>query len=371
MTDVALRAPSPAPDDAPGPTGADAPTVDAPAADAPATEPPTSEAPGTGARPADASTADPSPTGAPTADAPAPRAGAPTPAVAAARPPVRVRGLTVRAGGRHVLHAVDLDLPPGEVTALLGPEGSGKTTLLRVLLGLEGRRQGEVDVLGHDPGRDAVTVRRLVGFVPEHPALYESMNALTLGRFVADLYPTWDARRYLDHLARLGVPPRRRVADLTRSQAARLALAAALGHAPRLLVVDVPHDLDALGRHELLAGVEDDAAASGRTVLVATSRPHEVARLARHVVVLAGGQVRFAGAAHDLLARCRRVEVAAAAEPPPLPEGVRPLRWRPRTARRPGELVVLADDEARLAALGDVAPAHPVTLEEAYLALVE
>ncbi len=380
MTDVSdVAAPTPAPDDearsaptsddpAPGPhtheaipasgtaTASDAfvPLPDAPAPDAPAPAP---DAPGA-------------------IDATAPDATAPesTPPVVAqppAAPAVRVRGLSVRAWGRDVLRAVDLDVPAGQVTALLGPEGAGKTALVRVLLGLDPRRHGEVTVLARDPGRDPLGVRRAVGFVPERPALYDTMTAMTLGRFVAELYPSWQPRRYLDHLARLGVPPRLRVGDLTRSQAARLALAAALGHGPRLLVVDLPHDLDALGRHELLAGVEDDAAATDRTVLVATSHPHEVERIAQHAVVIAAGQVRFAGPVAALRARCRRLDVTAASEPPPLPSGVRALRWRPPTSRRPGELYVLADDPGLdLSTLPGITAAHALTLEEAYLALV-
>ena len=138
------------------------------------------------------------------------------------------------------------------------------------------------------------------------------MTALALGRFVADLYPTWQMKRFLEHLARLGVPPRTRVADLPRAQVARLALALALGHGPRLLVVDVPHDLDALGRHQLLVGLEEEPTCP---VLVATAHAHEVERLAQHVVVLAHGQVRFAGAPKELTARCRRLDVPGRPSP--------------------------------------------------------
>ncbi|MBX3466816.1 MAG: ATP-binding cassette domain-containing protein, partial [Planctomycetes bacterium] len=256
---------------------------------------------------------------------------------------------------------------------LLGPAGAGKTALLRVLLGLDARARGEVTVLGLDPGRDPLGVRRAAGYVPERPALYASMTAFTLGRFVADLYPTWDARRYVDHLARLGVPPRVRAADLPPAEAARLALAVALGHGPRLLVVDVPHDLDALGRHQLLLGLEDEAAADpGLTVLLATSRPLEAERLAGHVVVLAAGEVRHAGPLPALRARHRRLEVGRA-EHPPLPDGARVRRWRPGTARRPGELLVEVDHDdaaAGLAALPGVSAVLPATLDDVFLALV-
>jgi hypothetical protein len=105
-------------------------------------------------------------------------------------------------------------------------------------------------------------------------------------------------------------------------------------------------------------------------VLIATAQPHEVERFAQHAIVLAAGEVRFAGPVAALRARCRRLDVTAA-EPPPLPAGVRALRWRPPTSRRPGELHVLADDPtADLSSIAGVTAAHALTLEEAYLALV-
>lgn len=280
-------------------------------------------------------------------------------------PTARARGLVLRDGRREVFSG-DLELPSGAVTALLGPEGSGKTALLRVLLGIDARAGGELSIFGVDPAREPLRVRQLAGYVPERAALYATMTAVGLGRFYADVQPAWQMKRYIDHLARLGVPPRHRVADLSPSLAARLALALALGHAPRLLVVDVPHDLDALGRHELLVGVDEET--TTQTVLLATSRPHEVARLAEHVIVIAGGRVRFAGPTASLLARCRRLEVTTA-EPPALPAGVEVLHTRPATPRRAAELVVLGPTEdVDLTAPG--VSAHPVTLEEAYLALV-
>lgn len=296
---------------------------------------------------------------------PAAPAPAPTPA-----PAVVARGLLVRGPAGPALSGIDLEVAAGSVTAILAPEGAGKTALLRVLAGIDPPGAGSVTVLGVDAARDPLGVRARIGWVPERPAFYPTMNPGSLGRLLADVHARFSGRRWVELLGRLGVPPRERVVDLPAAVVARLALAAALAHDPRLLLVDVPASLDAAGRADLLTGVEDEA--DGRTVLLATSRPHEVARLATHVVVLAGGAVRHAGAAPDLLARARRVEVRGVA-PPPLPDGARALRWRGPTSRRPGELLALAASAAQaegLAALPGATGAAPVDLEEVYLALV-
>ncbi len=285
--------------------------------------------------------------------APEPREEAP--------PAIVVRGLVVAGPTGPLLDGLDLTAAADAVTALVTPAGPTRAALLRVLLGVDPRGAGQVTLLGRDPASDPLGVRQRVGACAARPAFYESMNALSLGRFLGDVHTGWSPRRFVELLARLGVPARDRVADLAPAPLARLALAAALGFGPRLLLVDVPDDLDAAGRHDLLTAVEDESA--GRAVLVLTSRPREVERLADQVVIVAGGRARFAGPVASLLARVRRLETAA---PAALPDGARALSWRPPTSRRAGQLVVLAADPAQAEGLGGT----PVDLEGAYLAFL-
>ncbi|RMG14780.1 MAG: ATP-binding cassette domain-containing protein [Planctomycetota bacterium] len=205
---------------------------------------------------------------------------------------LRLRGSTARDA------ALTFSLAGG-VSCLLAPPGAGKTALVRTLLGLERPRAGSVRVLGIDPQRRPLAVRARVGYVPERPAFFPGATPDALNRFYAGVYRRWRRVRFLELLARFGVPRRRRADDLPLGVRARLALAVALAHAPRLLLVDVPGDLEPLGRAELLEALRLER--RGSACLFATDRPDEAVAFAERVLVLdAAGRARFWGKAEEL-----------------------------------------------------------------------
>ena len=116
---------------------------------------------------------------------------------------VHVCGLRVRRGGRPILHGLSFDLPTGTITGLLGPSGCGKTTLMRVLVGVQ-RYDGEVRVLGADPGAPAVRDR--VGYVTQEAAVYKDLTARQNLRYFAALAGT-RARDIDEVLETVGLTP--------------------------------------------------------------------------------------------------------------------------------------------------------------------
>jgi ABC-2 type transport system ATP-binding protein len=345
--------------DEPPPPQAAAAGLEAAAAGLEAAEAEEAAAAGDGA-PVDEPEGEGSPAVTPAATEPAPDAAA-TPE---GPPVVQASGLRAAREGC-ALDGVDLRVGPG-LTAVLGRPGAGKRLLCEVLLGLAPRIAGELSVLQADPARDPLGVRRSVGYVPGDPGFYPHMSPEALGRFLRGLYPRWDERAYHDRLARLGVPVRRPSGDLPAALVARLALAVALAHDPGLLVVEEGGGLDALGREDLLLGLEEERDAALPTLLT-SSRPAEVLGLADRVVVLAGGQVVASGTPEELAASTRRVEVAG--ELPSLPPGSRGFGWRPGAGDRPGRLWVHGDASA-LEGVAGVAAVHTVDPTEAALALM-
>jgi ABC-2 type transport system ATP-binding protein len=284
------------------------------------------------------------------------------------RAAVSVSAVHLREGGRQVLLGVDLALAPGTRTALLGPARAGKTALLQVIQGMERPHTGSVEVAGRS-ARRVVEVRRGLGYVPADPSWYPHLTCHGLGDFLQGLYPTWDRARFVDLLARLGVPPRHRAAGLTLAVRARLALAAALAHSPPLLLVDLSARLDPVARERLLTALDEELP-SGTTLLVASDRLDGLADRTHDLVVLVAGEVRFAGAQADLLARLRRLEVAAS-DAPEVPSGARQVAWRRRSAQA-GEWIVDLQTPQQLAqvlALPAVTDCRLLDLEQAYLAL--
>jgi len=205
---------------------------------------------------------------------------------------LEIDGLDLTLGGRRVLDGVRLALAPDTVTVLLGTNGAGKSTLLRCALGLQRADAGSVRALGVDPLRAAPTWRGEVGYVPDQPDAYPWMTARDLFRFLAAQTPRWDAARADALLERLGAPRERAFAAMSRGEAAKVMLAAALTPRPRLLVLDEPFArLAPPVRDEVLGVFLAEAPSAGGAVLLATHDLDVAARAADRVLLLDEGRL--------------------------------------------------------------------------------
>ncbi len=203
---------------------------------------------------------------------------------------ISIDQLTVTFPGCEALRNVSLDVPRGSVLALLGENGAGKTTLIRALTGFLQPTAGTFQVLGLDPARDALEIRRRVGYVADAPALYDWMRVGEIGWFAASFYPPGFAERYRDAIVRYEVAEDRKIRHLSKGQRAKVALALALAHDPELLILDEPTaGLDPLVRREFLESMLDRAA-TGRTVLLSSHQINEVERVADTVAILHEGK---------------------------------------------------------------------------------
>jgi energy-coupling factor transporter ATP-binding protein EcfA2 len=219
-------------------------------------------------------------------------------------PAVLARGVSLVHGQRVALREVDLALPEGSVTALMGRNGAGKSSLLWALQGSGRRDAGQVVVDGRDPAEvPTAERRRLVGLVPQTPAdlLYLETVAdecLTADR-EAGAVPG-STRQLLDRLVP-GVDPAAHPRDLSEGQRLGLVLALILVARPRVLLLDEPtRGLDYPGK-EALGRILRQLAAEGITVLLATHDVEFVAAVAQRAVVLAEGEVVSAGPAAVVL----------------------------------------------------------------------
>jgi ABC-2 type transport system ATP-binding protein len=190
---------------------------------------------------------------------------------------------------------MSLSAPSGQVTALVGPNGAGKTTLLLVLASLLRPDRGEIRVAGLDPGQDPTGVRARMGWMPDTFGLYEQLTVREYLRFFADAYRLGpaghDARvaelLTLIHLTEYADQP---VHVLSRGQKQRLALARALIHRPRVLLLDEPASgLDPRSRVEL-RDILRGLAAEGAAVLVSSHILTELEEIADRIVLVAKGR---------------------------------------------------------------------------------
>jgi ABC-2 type transport system ATP-binding protein len=206
-------------------------------------------------------------------------------------------------GKTRVLEDVSFTLPEKGVTVLLGANGEGKSTLLRLLLGLLKADAGELRVLGLDPIRDARALREQVAYVPDAPDNPSWMTPDELFRFLHPQYPSWRHEHALGLAGEWDVPLARPFKHLSRGQAARSMLAAALAQSPKLLLLDECFSgLDPVARRDLLAELLSELAREEVATLLVTHDLDVAVRVADRVLVLAGGRIVSEGTLEDALA---------------------------------------------------------------------
>lgn len=207
---------------------------------------------------------------------------------------LEIKGLKKSFGLKPILRGIDLELNQGERKALMGANGAGKTTMLRVLAGLTAPSAGTVRIAGLDLTRDAQRVRQLVGFVGHQPNLYDELTALENLHFFGRMYAVKDAQqRARALLHRVGLEKRLqdRVNTLSRGLLQRLALARALLHSPRLLLLDEPDTgLDEQG-NELLEALLDEHVTQGGAALFTTHQLAHAQKLGDSIVTLDNGRI--------------------------------------------------------------------------------
>jgi len=227
-------------------------------------------------------------------------------------PLLAARGLRRSFGRVRVLHDIDLTLVPGEALAVAGPNGAGKSTLLRLLAGLMRPTAGEVRVLGRALTGAAAEARRAIGLLSHQSLLYDDLTLAENLTFAARLYglprPAESARAALEEAglgARAGDLPRR----LSRGLLQRAAIARALLHRPRVLLLDEPFTaLDAASADRLRETLRARRA-DGLGLVIVTHHLAEVWDVATRVAVMVDGRwvcdEPTTGALGDFLPRYR------------------------------------------------------------------
>ena len=189
------------------------------------------------------------------------------------------------------LDDVSFQVPRGVVFALLGENGAGKTTLIRSLLGLEGLDRGTASVLGMDPLKDGLAIRRRTGYVSDSPALYRWMTVKQIAHFTSSFYDADFLQNFYKIAADFGLEDGQKIKNLSKGGQAKVALALSLAHQPELLILDEPTSgLDAIVRRHFLDSMID-VAAEGRSVLLSSHQISEVERVADWVAVIRQGKL--------------------------------------------------------------------------------
>jgi ABC-2 type transport system ATP-binding protein len=218
---------------------------------------------------------------------------------------IELNDLTKKYGSTLAVDHLNLRVGKGEIFGFIGPNGAGKTTTIRMMAGVLGPTEGSVKIGGIPMATDPETAKRIIGFIPDRPFLYEKLTGMEFLRFVADLYGFGDgffrqkAERLLiqfslydwaDHL----------IEAYSHGMKQRLIIASALLHEPRIIIVDEPMvGLDPAG----IKMVKDHfrkLAAAGTTIFMSTHTLEIAEDLCNRIGIIHHGRLLALGTTGDL-----------------------------------------------------------------------
>ena len=199
------------------------------------------------------------------------------------------KGLTKRFGDVLAVDGLEMEVKPGEIFGFLGPNGAGKTTTIRMLSSLISPTSGEAKVAGYEVGREDNEIRRNVGILTESPGLYDRLSAERNLSFFAELHDVEDVAGQVERYLRLlGLWDRRGdvAATFSKGMRQKLAIARAMLHEPKVLLLDEPTagldpEMARLVR-EFIGELKD----KGRTIFLCTHNLDEADRLCDRIAVV-------------------------------------------------------------------------------------
>jgi ABC-2 type transport system ATP-binding protein len=220
---------------------------------------------------------------------------------------LEIRGLAKRFE-RPAVDGIDLAVPAGEFYTLLGPNGAGKTTTLRMVTGLLKPDRGSIAVFGIDALGDPVAAKRIMAWVSDEPMIYDKLTPMEYLDFVAGLWRVDSgsaAARASGLLNSLGLGPhaQERCERLSKGMRQKVALAGALVHDPKLIILDEPFTgLDA-GAARLIKDMLRERVHAGCSVVMTTHILDVAERMADRIGVMAEGTLIAEGTLDELRAR--------------------------------------------------------------------
>ncbi|TVR36162.1 MAG: ABC transporter ATP-binding protein [Nitriliruptor sp.] len=284
---------------------------------------------------------------------------------------VRISALTKTFGSVVALDRFDLDVAVGEVHGFLGPNGAGKSTAIRVLLGLLRRDDGEVELLGGDPWRDAVALHRRLAYVPGDVHLWPNLSGGEAIDLLGSLRGGLDRRRRDELIDRFQLDPTKRCSTYSKGNRQKVALVAAFASQVELYLLDEPTSgLDPL-MDTVFRGCVEEVVGRGATVLLSSHILAEVEALADRITIIRLGRRVETGTLAELRHLTRTSMTVTTAQPPvDLAEmvGVQDLVIDGNTARFEVEPDAMAQVQRRLADHGvTMMLASPPTLQQLFL----
>ena len=224
---------------------------------------------------------------------------------------IKIRQLSKHFGVQIAVAGLDLDVPQGQLVGLLGPNGAGKSTTIKMLMGMLRPTGGTAEVGGFDVVREPIEVKRVVGYVPESPAVFESLTGWEYLKLVAALHriPESESEQRIERFGSFFdlfdvLVGSKRLGAYSKGMRQKVVITGALLHNPKIVFLDEPLEgLDA-NAALMLKTLITSLAREGKTIVYCSHVLDVVERMVERVVIVHQGRLIADGTVAEILARC-------------------------------------------------------------------
>ena len=205
---------------------------------------------------------------------------------------IEIKGLVKEYPGFR-LGGLDLTLPSGSIMGLVGENGAGKSTTIKLIMNAVRKDSGAVSVLGTDNQSAAFNdVKESIGVVLDEAYFPEMLNANDVGRIMANTYRNWEPDTYESYVQRFSLPQDKAFRDYSRGMRMKLAIAVALSHQAKLLILDeATSGLDPMVRDEILDIFNEYTRQEDRSILLSSHIVSDLEKICDYIAFLHKGQL--------------------------------------------------------------------------------
>ncbi len=274
---------------------------------------------------------------------------------------LEIRNLTKSYPG-FTLDNLNLTLPGGCILGLIGENGAGKSTTIKLILDMIHKDSGTVTILGRDNGKNVELIKEEIGVVLDEAGIPECLTVTQVGKVMKHTFRNWDAAEYARLTQKLGLPDKKPFRDFSRGMKMKLAIAVAMSHNSRLLILDeATSGLDPVVRDEVVEMFSEFTRDENHSVLISSHIVSDLEKLCDYVAFLHKGKLMLCEEKDRLLEEYGLLHCTAE-ELRQLPsEAVRYVKENPYGA----EAMV------RRSAVPDGLHVSPISIEEMFVFMVK
>lgn len=204
--------------------------------------------------------------------------------------------------GTFVLNDVSVALPQGSVMGIVGENGAGKTTIIKLMLNMIKRDGGSVSIFGLDSIKDERKIKEQLGVVMDESFFYETIKTSEISSIMKNIFNTWNEKKFFQFLDRFELPREKSVKEYSKGMRAKLRIATALAHDPKLLILDeATSSLDPIVRSEILDLFREFMEEEDHSIFMSSHITDDLEKTADYITFINKGNIVFSEPKDELL----------------------------------------------------------------------